>query len=182
MTRSLRARPASLSSSQSGISSTATARLRRMVWVALPRLRLSCESERLSFADCLEGRRRARGERVGGLRRPTISSSVACEYLGQVDGPDAGAQAVEAAADVHQARVVPGRADLGLGVEDAPDLVREHRGRGVRVLDREGPAEPATLLGLGELDEVDAPHVPQELQRRVPDLQHPQASGTSGGR
>src|SRR5215204_6563582 len=35
----------------SGLSSTATARLPLMVWVAFPRLRLSCESERLSLAD-----------------------------------------------------------------------------------------------------------------------------------
>src|SRR5215207_1085094 len=45
------ARPASLSASQSGISSTATARLWRIVWVAFLRLRLSCESERFSFSD-----------------------------------------------------------------------------------------------------------------------------------
>src|SRR5829696_9858136 len=86
------------------------------------------------------------------------------EYLGEMHGLHSCTKAAEASADVHQARVVPCRADLGLGVEDASDLVREHRGGGVRVLDRESSAEPAALLGLGELDEVDAPHVLQELQ------------------
>src|SRR5829696_2115847 len=89
-------------------------------------------------------------------------------------GVDSRTKASESAPDVHQARVVSCRTDLGLGVEDASELVREHSGGGVRVLDGERPAEPATLLGLGELHEVDAPHVPQELQWRIPDLQHPQ--------
>src|SRR5918997_1549468 len=90
-TRSLRARPASLSSSQSGISSTATARLRRMVWVALPRLRLSCESERLSLADCSNvgvgpGENASEGF-VATLYLPTLAG----EYLDEVHGPDPGA-------------------------------------------------------------------------------------------
>src|SRR5215204_467305 len=96
------------------------------------------------------------------------------EYLGEMHGLYPCTKAAESATDVHQARVVPCRADLGLGVEDAPDLVREHRGGGVRVLDREGPAEPAALLGRGEIYEVDAPHVPQQIQRRISDLEHPQ--------
>src|SRR3712207_4500992 len=91
-----------------------------------------------------------------------------------MDGLDAGLQAPEAAADVHEAGVVPGRADLGLGVEDAPDLVPEHRRRGLRVLYRERPPEPAALLGLAELYEIHPPHVAQELERRIPDLEHPQ--------
>src|SRR5918998_3030846 len=51
MTRFFRAYPASLSSSQSGISATAEALLLRMLWVALPRFRLSCVLARLSLAD-----------------------------------------------------------------------------------------------------------------------------------
>src|SRR5215210_4155027 len=85
------------------------------------------------------------------------------EYTGEMHGLHPCTKAAEPAADVHQARVVPRCADLGLSVEDAPDLIREHRGGGVRVLDREGPAEPAALLGLGEIYEVDAPHAPQQL-------------------
>src|SRR5687767_13695449 len=96
------------------------------------------------------------------------------EYLGEMHGLHPCTKAGKSAADVHQARVVSRCADLGLGVEDAPDLIREHRGGGVRVLDREGPAEPAALLGLGELHEVDAPHVAQQFQRSTSDLEHPQ--------
>src|SRR5215218_3710802 len=81
------------------------------------------------------------------------------EYLGEMHGIHPCAKAGESATDVHQARVVSRCADLGLGVEDASDLIREHRGGGVRILDRESPAEPAALLGLGELYEVAAPHV-----------------------
>src|ERR687898_862397 len=105
---------------------------------------------------------------------------LAGEYLGEMHGFDPCAKAAESAADVHQARVVPCRADLGLGVEDAPDLGREHRGGGVRVLDREGPAEPAALLGLGELYEVDTPHVAQQLQRSISDPEHPQGVAGRG--
>src|SRR5918994_3011026 len=135
VTRSLRARPASLRSSQSGISPTASARLRRMVRVALPRLRLSCESERLSLADCSNvgvgpGENASEGF-VATLYLPTLAG----EYLGEVHGPDPGAEPAQPAADVHQARVVPGRADLGLRVENVSELVREHGRRSVGVLD-----------------------------------------------
>ena len=39
-----------------------------------------------------------------------------------MDGPHAGLQAPEAAADVHEAGVVPCGADFGLGVENALSL------------------------------------------------------------
>jgi hypothetical protein len=84
-----------------------------------------------------------------------------------VDGLDPGPEPFEAAADVHQARIVPGGADLGLRVEDVPDLVPEHGHRGVRILDRERPAEAAALLGFRQLHEVYAPHGPQQLKRGV---------------
>src|SRR3712207_7320422 len=48
-----------------------------------------------------------------------------------------------------------GGADLGARVEHPPQLVGEHRHRRVGVLDRERPAEPAALLSLGQLDQVD---------------------------
>jgi hypothetical protein len=53
-------------------------------------------------------------------------------------------------------------------------LVGEHRHRGVRVLDRERPAEPAALLSLVDLDEVDPLDRTQQPQRAVADLEQPQ--------
>jgi hypothetical protein len=94
--------------------------------------------------------------------------------LGQVDRADAGTLPPERAADVHQARVVGRGADLGAGVEHVAQLVGEHRHRRVGVLDRERPAEPAALLGLLDLDEVDALDRAQQPQRAVADLKQPQ--------
>ena len=59
-------------------------------------------------------------------------------------------------------------------VEHAAQLVGEHRHRGVGVLDRERAAEAAALLGLGQLDEVDPAHGPQQPPRPVADVQQPQ--------
>ena len=56
-----------------------------------------------------------------------------------------GAEPVQASADVHQARVVGGGAHLGARVEHVAQLVGEHGGRDVGVLDGERPAEPAAL-------------------------------------
>ena len=63
-----------------------------------------------------------------------------------MDRAHAGALTVERAADLHQAGIVGRRADLGAGVEDAAQLVAEHRHRGVGVLDRERAAEAAAFL------------------------------------
>src|SRR6185295_1103886 len=49
------------------------------------------------------------------------------ENLRDVETANAGALASEAAADVHQAGVVGGGADLRLGLVDAADLVVQHR-------------------------------------------------------
>jgi len=81
------------------------------------------------------------------------------EDLGEVKGPDAGAQPAEPAPDVHETRGVAGRQHLGSGAQDGAHLVGQHRGRGVSVLDREGAAEPAALVGIGQFDEVDAADV-----------------------
>jgi hypothetical protein len=94
--------------------------------------------------------------------------------LGQVHHADAGARVAQAAADVHQAGVVGGGADVGAGVDDPPQLVGQHRRRRVGVLDREGAAEAAALLGGRQLDEVDAAHRAQEPDRRVAHLEQPQ--------
>jgi hypothetical protein len=50
---------------------------------------------------------------------------------------DAGkrALAVKRSVKMHEAGVIDCRADLGAGIQDAHDLLREHGGRNVRVFD-----------------------------------------------
>src|ERR671911_411941 len=92
------------------------------------------------------------------------------EYLGHVDGPNTGSLAFEAAADVHETRVVTSGADFSLGIEDVPELVAEHGDGGVCVLHGEGPPEATTLLCLGQLDEIYALHGREQLYGRVADF------------
>jgi len=73
-----------------------------------------------------------------------------------VDGADAGALAAEGAADVHEAGVIGAGAGFGVGAEDALELVREHGGGDVGILDGEGAAEAAALVGVGEFNEGEA--------------------------
>ena len=80
----------------------------------------------------------------------------------------------ERAADVHQARGVDRRADLGARVEHAAQLVGEHRHRGVGVLDRERAAEAAALARPVELDQVDPAHGAQQPLGPVADVQRAQ--------
>ncbi len=61
---------------------------------------------------------------------------------------------LSSAADVHQARGVPGAAHLGPGLQDVGHLVGQHGGGRIGVLDREGSAEAATGFGLGQLTSV----------------------------
>jgi hypothetical protein len=79
-----------------------------------------------------------------------------------VDGANASPAARKAAADVHQARRVDGAYDLGPGVEDVADLVRQHRRRHVGVLDREGAAEAAALERIAQLHEIEPAHGAQQ--------------------
>ena len=71
---------------------------------------------------------------------------------------------------------------LGAGAHDVGDLVGEHRRRGVGVLDREGAAEAAALVGPGQLDQVDAlaPRAAAAAACRRPAASA--ASGRWGGR
>src|SRR5205085_11456241 len=80
----------------------------------------------------------------------------------------------EAAADLQQARAVDGGADLRPTLLDRRTLVREHRARGVRVLDRERAAEAAALLGSGQVDELETADLPQQPERRVTHVRHAQ--------
>ena len=72
-------------------------------------------------------------------------------------GPGARPDPGQPAADVHQARAVPGRADLRAGVQHVAHLVGQHRRRGVGVLDRERAAEAAALVRGRQLDQVQIP-------------------------
>jgi hypothetical protein len=83
--------------------------------------------------------------------------------------PDSRPETRKSAADLKQARVVQGRARLGAGVEDVPDLVGEDRRGRVGVLDRERPAEAATLGALRKVDELEPANCPQQSVRRVAD-------------
>ena len=71
-------------------------------------------------------------------------------------GFDAGALAVQSAEDVHEAGVVDGGADFGERVFDTAELVGEHGGGDIAVLDGEGAAEAAALVDSLQLDEIDA--------------------------
>ena len=86
------------------------------------------------------------------------------------------------AADVHQARRVAGRADLGAGGQHVADLVGQHRRRGVGVLQRERAAEPAAHVTLRQLDQVDALAPPAAATAACRRPAASAASGRSGGR
>ena len=94
---------------------------------------------------------------------------------GKVDGSGADLQPREPAPDVHQAGGVTGRHHVGTRAPNSVDLVGQHGGGGVGVLQTECAPEPAARLGLGELDEVQATHGAEECQRSVSHAQHPQA-------
>ena len=194
MVSALIASPARRSSSQSPTSATTPARLARMVRVACPRLRRSWVSASARCAaagkDSVPRRWPYGSEATVGMPRGTVLTSGpprrrdhvdravvgvgTGQDLGQVDRPYPGAQARESAADVHEARRVPGGADLGLRAEHARHLVRQHRRRGLGVLHRERPAEPAADVGVGQLHQVQPANRAQQLQGLVADAQHPQ--------
>jgi len=89
-----------------------------------------------------------------------------------VHRPHVRAPAREAASDLQQARSVDCRADLRAGAFDRIALVGEHRARGIGVLDRERTAEAATLIGVGELDQLEVAHVPEQALWSVADPRH----------
>ncbi|CAM3183116.1 hypothetical protein ACSL103130_12805 [Actinomyces slackii] len=93
--------------------------------------------------------------------------------------PHPGVHAGQAPADMHEAGVVPGAQDLGAGGHDRAHLVRQHRRGGLGVLHREGPPEPAADLGVGEVDEGQALHRPQQPVGAVAHPGH--AHGVAGG-
>ena len=164
---SLIAAPASRSSSQFSTSATTRARLSRMVAVACARLRRSWVSSSAALAA------------TGNFGIPTKVPVMTCPFrrgqdLGQVHHAYAGPLAGQRPADVHQAAVVAGDQHLRAGLAHVAGLVGDHRHRGVGVLDREGAAEAAALLGPRQLDEVEAAHRLQQPCGPVADAQHPQ--------
>ena len=80
-----------------------------------------------------------------------------------MDGADAGALAAEGTADVHEAGVIGPGAGFGVGAEDALDFVGEHGGGDVGILDGEGAAEAAALVGVGEFEEGETFHLLEEV-------------------
>ena len=98
-------------------------------------------------------------------RRPRLRQD-----LREVHRPHPAPHPAQPAADVQQARGVHGGAELGPGRDHVAALVGEHRQRGVGVLDGERAAEAAALLGLGQVDQLKAPHRAQQAERRVADL------------
>ena len=93
-----------------------------------------------------------------------------CQDFGEVHGADAGVEAGEAAADVHEAGVVAHDEDLGARGHDVGDLVREHRRGGFGVLHGEGATETAADLGVGQVDEGQALDGAQEAVGAIADL------------
>ena len=86
------------------------------------------------------------------------------------------------AAEVHQAGVVGGAQHLGAGRLGVAHLVAAHRRRDVGVLDGEGAAESAALLGAGQLHEFQPADGFEQPARAVAEPEAAAARGRSGGR
>ena len=129
--------------------------------------------ERLAAAQVAHAARRGRHAEEGAHGRGVLR--VGGEDLGQVHGPDARAQPGQAAADVHQAGGVAGRAHLGPGVQHAAHLVGQHRGRGVA---RSSPRTCRRSRSTGRRRAARPGRCPRTLaqqpQRLVADPQQPQ--------
>ena len=93
--------------------------------------------------------------------------------------------ALEAAGHVHQAAQVAGQHQVGAGGRDVLDLVRDHPGRDLGILDAERAAEPAADLALVHLEQAQPVDTGQELARLALDLELAQARAAvviGGGR
>src|SRR5918996_29289 len=142
------ARPASRSCSQSANSATTTARLALMVDVAWPRLVRSLSSARAAGAASWN-----RGMTGGEIRVFISPRPLSSQNLCEMDGSKTRSLSSERPVYVHQARVIQRNAHLGPTAHQFLQLVGQHRGRRVGVLDRKGAAEAAALLGTVELHE-----------------------------
>src|SRR5579859_7366999 len=97
---------------------------------------------------------------------------LACgEHLGEVTNFDRDLLAMERAAELHQASAIVGDEDLGAAFAQTRDLVLGHRGRDLRELDREHPAEAAALLGITKIDELQSVDVAEQEARLIADAE-----------
>ena len=90
-----------------------------------------------------------------------------------------GVQPGEAAVDVHEAGVVARGADFGARLRNGVHLFVQHGGGDFGVLDGEGAAEAAALIGIGEFDESEALDGFEQALRLVADVER--AQGVAGG-
>ena len=81
---------------------------------------------------------------------------------------------MEAAVDLHEAGVVEGGDDFGVGFEDAGFFFAKHGEGDVGVFDGEGAPEAAALFFAGEFAEVEAADLVEELDGSVADVEHTQ--------
>src|SRR5712691_1792508 len=103
--------------------------------------------------------------------QPRISRLAGGEYFGEVEGCDGEALAMHRAANLHQASAIVRNYGLRAALFDANDLVLDHRGRDVRKLDREHPAEPTAFFRVTKIDELESGDGAQKGARFVDDMQ-----------
>ena len=116
-----------------------------------------------------EGRGGGHGARVGrGSRHAGASDArISARCMTRIGEPGAR----QHAAEVHQARRVGRGEHAGAGRLDGRDLVGAHRQRRVRVLRGERPAEPAALVGIGQVHQRQPVDGLEQPPRPVADAQ-----------
>lgn len=82
--------------------------------------------------------------------------------------------AAQYAPDVHEAGVVGAAQDVGPGGDGVTDLVLPHRGRNIGVLQSEGAAEAAALLGAGQFAQLQPVDGFQQPPGPVAEAEEPQ--------
>lgn len=75
---------------------------------------------------------------------------------------------------MRKTRIIAGNKDFRSSITRCSGLVRPHCHRSICVLYREDSTEPAALLCVRQLDEVDVAHRGEKLQWAVTNPQHPQ--------
>src|SRR6266849_2324156 len=93
------------------------------------------------------------------------------QHFGEVEGCDGEALAMHRAANLHQASAIVRNHALRAALFDADDLVLDHRGRDVRKLDREHPAEPTAFFRVTKIDELKSGDGAEKGARFVDDMQ-----------
>src|SRR6202012_3145476 len=137
----------------------------------------SCGAARLA-ASCVQpwGRQEQCADQAD--VRSSGSFLLTCEDLGNVHGTCAASAAMQAAVDVHQAAVVAGRDNLGVGTEDSFELLVEHGTGDISVLDGEGAAEATALLEAGQRNEIDITDGAKQRCRTIAEFEDSQTVAT----